>query len=267
MFRATLTIVKQSELRYNEFRKKEGDLMRKIIGTIIDANEKFKLIEDGDRICVGVSGGKDSITLLYALHLYKQYAPIQFDVVGITLKLGFPGMDFTPIVEFCAKHKIEYHLVDTNVYEILQGNTDKDGKIQCSLCSKFKKALLVKEALKHQCNKVSMAHHLDDGIETLFMNAIYNGYLASFKPKMVFDRADVTFIRPLILCKERDITNTSKRLGLPIVTSKCPNDKHTAREEIKQWLHKDVYKRFPTAKKNFVNLLMNPDKVVLWEAE
>jgi tRNA(Ile)-lysidine synthase TilS/MesJ len=241
--------------------------MRKVIGTIIDANKKFNLIEEGDRVCVGVSGGKDSVALLYALHLYKQYAPIKFDVVGITLKLGFPNMNFQPIVDFCAKNSIEYLLVDTKVYDILQENTDKEGKIQCSLCSKFKKALLIKEAMKLNCNKVSMAHHLDDGIETLVMNSIYNGYLASFKPKMVFDRADITFIRPLILCKENTIKNTVKRLGLPIVVSKCPNDKHTAREEIKQWLHQDVYKRFPTAQKNFVNMLMNTDKVVLWEEE
>jgi tRNA 2-thiocytidine biosynthesis protein TtcA len=239
--------------------------VRKIIGAIVEANEKFNLIEEHDRIAVGVSGGKDSMLLLYALSLYQKFAPIKFEVIGITLKLGFPGMDFNPVVEFCKEKGIEYHQIPTQVYDILQLNPDKKGKIQCSLCSKFKKSILIDAAKKLNCNKVSMAHHFDDGVETLFMNAVFNGYLASFKPKMYLDKTDVTFIRPFVLCEEKEIIKACKRNQVPIVTSACPNDKKTSREEMKQWLHEDVYKRFPTAKNNFKNMLLNEDKVVLWD--
>ena len=240
--------------------------MRQIIGAIIDANEQFNLIEEGDCIAVGVSGGKDSMTLLYGLHLYSQFTKGKFKVIGITLKLGFPNMDFTRIEEFCKDKNIEYHLVPTKVYDVLKEKVDNQGKIQCSLCSKFKKALLINEAKKLGCNKVAMAHHFDDGIETLFMNAIYNGYLATFKPKMYLDRTDVTFIRPLVLCKEDVIKKAVLKNNIPVVPSKCPNDKHTSREVIKQWL-KEVYQKFPTAELNFQNMLLNPERVTLWESD
>ena len=114
-------------IRYNVYRK-VGECYEKILGCIRKADRDFSLIEDGDKIAVGVSGGKDSMALLYALHLYQKFAPVKFELVGITLKLGFPGMDFNPVVEFCEKHGIEYHLVDTEVYEILKLNGTPDGK-------------------------------------------------------------------------------------------------------------------------------------------
>lgn len=242
-------------------------MMRKVIGAIIDANNKFKLIEENDKIAVGVSGGKDSMALLYGLHLYRKFTGIQFDIVGITLQLGFPDMNYQPVVDFCQKHDIEYHLIPTEVYPILQRNLSNNGNIQCSLCSKFKKAALIEAAKNNECNKVSMAHHYDDGLETLFMNAIYNGFWASFKPKMYLDRSGVTFIRPLILCTEKDITKAIRRASIPVIPSTCPMDKKTKREEIKKWIHDDVYKKFPTARLNFKNMLLNPDKVELWKKE
>lgn len=241
--------------------------MRKILGSVIDANNKFKLIEENDKIAVGVSGGKDSVLLLHALNTYKQYAPFKFDVIGITLQMGFQGMDFQPIVDFCNRKNIEYNLVPTKIYDVLQKKADDKGKIQCALCSKFKKALLINEAKKRECNKVSMAHHFDDGIETLFMNAIYNGFFASFQPKMYLDRTDVTFIRPFILCEEKDINSAVLRNKIPIVLSTCPQDKKTSREKVKNWLNGEVYKQFPTAKNNFKNSLLNTDRVVLWDKD
>ena len=237
-------------------------MLKKVIGKIIEANKMFDLIKDGDRIAVGVSGGKDSIALLYALHTYKAYAGIKFEVIGITLKLGFPNMDFEPIINFCRDVGIEYHLVPTDVYEILQNNVDKHGRIQCSLCSKFKKAMLIDAAKRYQCNKVSMAHHYDDAIETLFMNMIYNGYLETFKPKMYLDHSEIEFIRPLITCCEKLVEKTVRKCELPLVLSQCPNDKQTSRENVKQWLRKDVYKKFPTAELNFKNMLFKDDN--LW---
>lgn len=240
--------------------------MRTILGCLRKADQDFRLIEEGDKIAVGVSGGKDSVLMLYALHLYKKFSKVNFEFVGITLKLGFPNMDFEPIVDFCKDLDIEYHLVPTDVYEILQAKSE-NGKLPCSLCSKFKKALLIDKAKELGCNKVSMAHHLDDGIETLFMNSIYNGFLASFKPKMYLDRTDIMFIRPFVYCEEKVIKSAVNRTNIPVVESTCPADKNTTREDIKNWLKNDVYKNFPTAKRNFRNILVNTDKVILWDKE
>ena len=239
--------------------------MKKILGLIRKADFDFSLIEEGDKIAVGVSGGKDSMTLLYGLHLYQKFAPVKFDLVGITLKLGFPGMDFDPVVKFCASHGIEYHLVPTDVYSVLKSQSTKEGKVPCSLCSKFKKALLIKKAKALGCNKVSMGHHADDAIETLVMNAIHNGFLATFKPKMYLDETDVTFIRPLIYAKESEIIKTANR-HVPIIPSTCPMDKNTGREDVKELLNR-LAGDYPAAKQNLFNALCQPEKVVLFEKD
>ncbi len=241
--------------------------MRQILGDIIDANKKFNLIEEGDRIAIGVSGGKDSMALLYALSLFQKFSTTHFEIVGVTLKLGFPEMDFSQIEAFCKEKDIEYHIIPTMVYEILKKNRDKNDKIKCSLCSKFKKSILISEAKKLGCNKVSMAHHYDDGIETLLMNAIFNGYLATFKPKMYLDESEMMFIRPLILSTEKAIKKAVAKHHIPVVVSTCPNDKHTAREDVKTWLKEDVYKKFPYAELNFRNMLLHPERVILWEED
>jgi|SRR5690554_4083754 len=241
--------------------------MKRILGKINKANKKFNLIRNGDKIAVGVSGGKDSVALLYALSLYKNFSDVKFDIVGITLQMGFPNMDFTRIRDFCKIKNIEYFITPTNVYNILQDKAGNKQEIACSLCSKFKKGILINEAKKLDCNKVAMAHHCDDGIETLFMNAIYNGYLKSFKPKMYLDDTKITFIRPLILCSEEDIIKDSNKNHLPIISSTCPKDKKTSREIIKKWLNDDVYKKFPQAKHNFQHMLLYPEEVVLWNKE
>ena len=239
--------------------------MKKILGNIRKADADFGMIEEGDKIAVGVSGGKDSMTLLYALHLYQKFAPVKFELVGITLKLGFSGMDFDPVIEFCRKHEIQYEMVDTSVYEILKAKADDKGRLPCSLCSKFKKALLIKRAVELGCNKVSMAHHADDATETLVMNAIHNGYLATFKAKMYMDESDITFIRPLIYCYENDIIKAANKF-VPIVPSTCPMDKNTGREDVKDIL-KQLYKMYPTAKDNLLHAMKNTNRVSLLQRE
>ena len=235
--------------------------MKKILGNIRKADADFGMIEEGDKIAVGVSGGKDSMTLLYALHLYQRFAPVKFDLIGITLKLGFSGMDFDPVIRFCKEHNIEYQMVDTKVFEILQAKADDKGRLACSLCSKFKKALLIKRAVELKCNKVSMAHHADDAVETMVMNMIHNGYISTFKAKMYMDSSDITFIRPLIYCYERDIIKVAKK-NVPIVPSTCPMDQKTGRAEIKEML-KQLYKTYPAAKSNLLNAIKNVDRVSL----
>ena len=239
--------------------------MKKILGNIRKADTDFGMIEEGDKIAVGVSGGKDSMILLYALHLYQRFAPVKFDIVGITLKLGFSGMDFNPVTRFCHKHEIEYHMVDTKVFEILQRKADARGRLSCSLCSKFKKGLLIQKAVELGCNKVSMAHHADDAVETMVMNMIHNGYISTFKAKMYMDESDITFIRPLIYCYERDIIKVARKY-VPIVPSACPMDKNTGREEVKALLA-GIYKTYPAARSNLFNAIKNVDRVSLLAKE
>ena len=237
-----------------------------ILGDIRKANQDYHLIDDGDRIAVGVSGGKDSMVLLTALHMYSKFADRNFEVVGIHIKLGFPNMDFSEVVAFCRQQGITFYQYDSQVYEILKRNPDKEGNIKCSLCSKFKKATVIDAAKKLNCTKVAFGHHSDDAVETLLMNAIHGGKLATFLPKMYMSRTDTTFIRPLVYSYESDILSALERNQIPFVKSTCPNDGYTERQAMKDMLQ-EFYRSYPMAQKNFIRMLYNEDQVELWHRE
>lgn len=237
-----------------------------ILGDIRKADQDYHLIDDGDRIAVGVSGGKDSMVLLTALHMYSKFADRNFEVVGIHIKLGFPNMDFSEVVAFCRQQGIAFYQYDSQVYEILKRNPDKEGNIKCSLCSKFKKATVIDAAKKLNCTKVAFGHHSDDAVETLLMNAIHGGKLATFLPKMYMSRTDTTFIRPLVYSYESDILSALERNQIPFVKSTCPNDGYTERQAMKDMLQ-EFYRSYPMAQKNFIRMLYNEDQVELWHRE
>lgn len=237
-----------------------------ILGDIRKADQDYHLIDDGDRIAVGVSGGKDSMVLLTALHMYSKFADRNFGVVGIHIKLGFPNMDFSEVVAFCRQQGITFYQFDSQVYEILKRNPDKEGNIKCSLCSKFKKATVIDAAKKLNCTKVAFGHHSDDAVETLMMNAIHGGKLATFLPKMYMSRTDTTFIRPLVYSYESDILSALERNQIPFVKSTCPNDGYTERQAMKDMLQ-EFYRSYPMAQKNFIRMLYNEDQVELWHRE
>ena len=237
-----------------------------ILGDIRKADQDYHLIDDGDRIAVGVSGGKDSMVLLTALHMYSKFADRNFEVVGIHIKLGFPNMDFSEVVAFCRQQGITFYQYDSQVYEILKRNPDKEGNIKCSLCSKFKKATVIDAAKKLNCTKVAFGHHSDDAVETLLMNAIHGGKLATFLPKMYMSRTDTTFIRPLVYSYECDILSALERNQIPFVKSTCPNDGYTERQAMKDMLQ-EFYRSYPMAQKNFIRMLYNEDQVELWHRE
>ena len=234
-----------------------------ILGDIRKADQDYHLIDDGDRIAVGVSGGKDSMVLLTALHMYSKFADRNFEVVGIHIKLGFPNMDFSEVIAFCRQQGITFYQYDSQVYEILKRNPDKEGN---SLCSKFKKATVIDAAKKLNCTKVAFGHHSDDAVETLLMNAIHGGKLATFLPKMYMSRTDTTFIRPLVYSYESDILSALERNQIPFVKSTCPNDGYTERQAMKDMLQ-EFYRSYPMAQKNFIRMLYNEDQVELWHRE
>lgn len=234
-----------------------------ILRNIRKADQDYGLIADGDRIAVGVSGGKDSMVLLTALHMYAKFKEKNFQVIGIHIRLGFPNMDFTEVVSYCKKHGIAFSMHDSQVYEILKRNPGSDGSIQCSLCSKFKKATVIQAARAHGCQKVAFGHHSDDAIETVLMNAIYGGKLAVFLPKMYMTKTDITFIRPLLYAYESDIIKALHANHIPFVQSTCPNDGYTKRQEMKNMLQA-LYKKYPMARHNFLHMLSNEDQIELW---
>lgn len=236
--------------------------MKNIIKKIGQADKDYGMINDNDVIAVGLSGGKDSTLLLYALNQYKIKSRKNFNIIGIHLNLGFKGEDYTPVKTFFDSLNIENHIYDTQVSEILELNK-KDDKIQCSLCSKFKKGIVIQKALELGCNKVAFAHHADDAIETLFLNAIYGGKLATFDPEMYMSESKINFIRPFVYLKESEIIANAEEYNLPIKKSGCPNDGFTRRQEMKELLNQ-LYRDYPTAHDNFIKMLHNTKQTKLW---
>lgn len=237
--------------------------IRKILASMRNADQKFNLIIPNDRIAVGISGGKDSLTLFYALTLYKRFSKKNFEIVPILLDLGFSNIDFTPLKNWFKSLGYTLCIEDNhNVAKILEYH--KKDKLPCSICSRMKKAAINLSAHQHGCNKVAFAHHADDAIETLWMNEVFGARIATFSPKMHLEKTDLVFIRPLILARESVIRTCAEEMHFPITSLGCPNDKHTSREDAKEWLSL-LYKKYPSAKENFLTMLYNYEKEDLWK--
>lgn len=235
-----------------------------ILGGIRQADQKFNLIEDKDKIMIGVSGGKDSMLLCYALKLYMKFSCSNFMIYPTILDLGFPGFDAEPIKKYLESIGLSLNVIDaSDVYPIMKANQKEGKHLPCSICSRMKKAAINKAAKSLKCNKVAFAHHGDDAIETLFMNEIYGGRVATFEPKMYLERSKITFIRPLILIRESEIISAIKEENIPVFSSHCPNDGYTMRTEIKDLL-KDLYTKYPPSKENFLTMLSNYEKESLF---
>lgn len=240
--------------------------MSKVLGCIRKVDLEYNIIEDNDRILVGISGGKDSMVLVEALRLYKFFSKKNYEIIPVTIRIGFENNDFEIINDYLTSNNLEYHIEDSdpNIYEVLKLNLTNANKLPCSLCSKMKKAAICKAAHKYNCNKIAFAHHGDDAIETLLMNAIYGGRISTFKIDTYLSNEKLHLIRPLAYCKEKDIINTQRSSNIPIIKSNCPNDKNTERENIKELLSK-FYKLYPEAKTNFLKMLHNNKYLQLWD--
>ena len=238
--------------------------LRGILGAIRQADQKFDLFHEKDRIMIGISGGKDSMVLAVAMKQYQHFSCANFEIVPAILDLGFPGFDATKIKAYFKSIGLDLKVVDSKeVYPILK-TQQKDAKnLPCSICSRMKKAAINKVAKELGCNKVAFAHHGDDAIETLLMNEIFGARIATFQPKMYLERSGIEFIRPLILVHEKEIISAAKEEDIPVFPSHCPNDGNTMRAEMKSLL-KDLYKKYPTAKKNFFSMLENYEKQMLY---
>lgn len=243
--------------------------IRTLLACIRKADQTYNLINHGDKIIVGLSGGKDSMALLYCLNLYRKFSHTEFELQPVTLDLGFPDFNPKPLEEFCESIGLKLIVSDSKeVYEILCIQQEKQHlkHLPCSICSRMKKAAINKVANEMGFNKVAFAHHADDAIETLLMNQIYGARIATFAPKMHLENANIDFIRPFLLVHEKNIKSFVKEENIFIAGSACPADKHTTREEIKVLLN-DIYHKFPKSKESFLSMISDYEQEDLWGNE
>lgn len=212
--------------------------MRKILSRTRAAVDDYKMIQDGDKIAVGVSGGKDSVMLLKALCDLKRFYPANFEIVAITLDMRFDNKDgdFSPIQKLCDEYGIEYVIQKTDLYEIIF-NIRKE-ECPCSLCARMRRGILHDTAKQLGCNKIALGHHLDDAAETFMMNLLIESRIGCFAPVTYLSRRDITMIRPLIYVRETAVEQAIERLDLPVIESKCPANEKTKREDAKKLLQK-----------------------------
>ena len=203
------------------------DALSDFTGTVRRAVDDYRMIQEGDRVAVGVSGGKDSMVLLLALNCLRQYYPEPFELEAVTIELGFEGMDFTPVRELCGKLDIPYTCVKTDIKEIVFDVRKEDNP--CSLCAKMRRGALNNVLRERNLNKLALGHHFDDAVETYMMSLLFEGRISCFQPVTFLDRSGVTQIRPLIYAGEQKITNLARELNVPIVENPCPEDKGSKR--------------------------------------
>lgn len=228
--------------------------MKKLLSLTRAAVDKYNMIEAGDKIAVGVSGGKDSLALLYALAKLRDFYPKPFSLVAITLDYQFNGIaeDYTAIEALCKKLQVEYIVRRTNLWEVIF-KTRKE-KNPCSLCAKMRRGLLHDTAVANGCNKVALGHHLDDAAETFLMNLLNGGKIGCFSPVSYLSNKKLYLIRPLIFAYEKDVAAAARRANLPVVKSRCPMDKVSNRQNMKELL-KSLEKDYPAVRKKIVGAL------------
>lgn len=199
------------------------------------AVDDYEMIEDGDKIAVGVSGGKDSLALLSALAGLRLFYPKKFELIAITEDMGFEGSDFSAIAEFCQSLNVPYFVEKTDIAKVIFDIRKESNP--CSLCAKMRRGALHGDAKKHGCNKVALGHHFDDAVETFMLNLFFEGRVGCFSPVTYLSRADLTMIRPMIYMPEKEVRAYATKVELPVMKSPCPADGNTKREEMKNLLH------------------------------
>ena len=206
--------------------------MQRMMGLMRSCIDDYHMIEEGDRIAVGVSGGKDSLTLLAVLAALRAYYPRHFELEAVTVDMGLEGMDFSGVEAFCREKEIPYTLVRTEIGKIIFDYREE--KNPCSLCAKMRRGALHDVLLAHGCNKIALGHHYDDAVETFLMSLFYEGRISCFEPVTYLTRTGITQIRPMLYIGEKAIARFAEQEGLPVVHNTCPADKHTKRQEVKE---------------------------------
>lgn len=230
--------------------------LQRLLSYTRKAVDEYSMIQEGDHIAVGISGGKDSLTLLYALHGLKRFYPRKFDLSAVTVDLGFAGFNLEPIQNLCRELEVPYKIVKSDIYDILFNVRQESNP--CSLCAKMRKGALNEAVKEMGCNKVAYAHHKDDIIETMLLSLIFEGRFYSFSPKTYLDRMDLTVIRPMMFIDEMEVIGFRNKYSLPVVKGKCPVDGHTKRQYAKELL-RELNKEHPGTKERMFHAILTGD--------
>lgn len=236
--------------------------MKRILGCIRRADERYHMIHEGDKICVGVSGGKDSLLLLYGFKLYQRFCYTHFDLCGVMLDLGLIKQDLSPVEDFARKIDVPLDIIQTDIGDVVF-NIRKESH-PCALCSKLRRGALNGAAVERGCNLVALGHNRDDVLETFFMSLLYESRLNTFGPVTYLSRKDVTVIRPLVFLPEKDALSVARKLELPVRKPLCPIAGETKREDMK-----DIIRYFttllPDADERIMNAIADTEKYGMWD--
>lgn len=235
--------------------------LQQVLSLTRKAVDDYHMIEAGDHIAVGISGGKDSLTLLYALQGLRRFYPAAFTLSAVTVDLGFGNLDLSGIEKLCRELDVPYHIVKTEIGKIIFD--DRKESNPCSLCAKMRKGALNDAMKALGCNKVAYAHHKDDVVETMMMSLIYEGRFHTFRPVTYLDRTGITVIRPLIYMNEADVVGFVRKNNVPVVKSPCPADGHTKRETVKH-LVQQINLEAPGVKERMFTAILG-GKIDGWE--
>lgn len=228
--------------------------MKKVVSLTRRAIEEYNMIDEGDKIAVGVSGGKDSLVLLCALAELSRYYPKKFTVMALTLDMGYKS-DYSKIQKLCDKLGVEFKVKYTNIKEVIFDIRKESNP--CSLCAKMRRGALNDFAIENGCRKVALGHHNDDVLETFFLSLIHEGRIHCFSPVTYLDRTDIYQIRPMIYVRERDIRGVVKNHDIPVIKNECPADGYTQREYMKDLIKRIEKETHPGLRKRLFRAIQD----------
>lgn len=236
--------------------------MQKVLSGLRKTVSKYNLIRNGDKIAVGLSGGKDSLVLLKALKMFQKFGLYQYELVAVLVDMYSGKEDYSILEKFCEDLGVKLTIAKTDIYEIVF-NLRKE-KNPCSLCAKMRRGILNQTAKQLGCNKIALGHHLQDVVETFFLSMLYEGRLSTMKPKSYMSNSEITLIRPMFLVNEETIANASR--DLPVKKSKCPADKNSKRQEVEKLIN-DINNIIPKSKDRIKNAIISSEEYNLLDEE
>ena len=209
--------------------------MEQFNGLVRRCVEDYDMISQGDVVAVGLSGGKDSMALLCALNSLRRYYPKPFELLGVTVDLGFPGMDFSPVADYCRGLGVPYDIIHSDISDVVF--RERQEKNPCSLCVKLRKGAFHDRLKELGANKAALGHHMDDAVETFLLSLIYEGRISCFEPVTHMDRSGIVQIRPMLYAEEKRVVGLARKYAFPIVESTCPMDKTSKRALVKEYMY------------------------------
>ncbi len=236
--------------------------MKRVLGSIRRADERYRMIEDGDRVCIGVSGGKDSLLLMEAMKLYQRFCYTRFDVCAVMLDLGLRQQDTSAIEAYAARIGMDFTVIHTDIGKVVFEYRQE--RSPCALCAKLRRGALNTAAVERGCNKVALGHNREDVLETLFMSMLYEGRINTFAPVTHLSRRNVTVIRPLIFLPEKYALSVARQRELPILPPNCDIAGQTKREEARQLLQ-HLATLVPDIEQKLLHALIHTETYGLWD--